>query len=185
MTDPNESPRGAGDQLAGAAARPCDDRKACPPCPWRMSNRGRAHPDGWFDPDNLARLWQGVRDGEPMGCHPTQADNHVSEEAQAAGYRPAPAGAKTLECVGAVVAAQRELQIMYDEYGGDWQAYHRARPNGLTKVGAAEVTARLLLGGSPFAAAMPRPDLNHADLEGVPGNDWPDRYRKGPGDVDG
>lgn len=178
MTDRTTDSSSAGEQLAGAAARPCDDRGACPPCPWRTSNRGKEHPDGWFDPENLERLWKGIRDGEPMSCHLTDPNNVVTEAAQAAGYRPAPAGAKTLECIGAIVAAQRELQIIETDYAGDWKAYHRDRPNGLTKMGAAEIAWRLIAGGSPLAKRMPRPDLNHPDLEGVPGNEWPDRYRK-------
>jgi len=170
--------RGAGDQTAGAAARPCDDRKACPPCPWRLSNRGKPHPDDWYAPENLERLWQGVRDGEPMSCHPTDPSNPVTPEAQAAGYRPAPAGAKRLECIGAVVAAQRELQILDTIFEGDYRAYRRARPAGLTKVGAGEIVSRLMFGHTPLAVSMPRPDLNHPDLGGVDGLDWPDQFRK-------
>lgn len=161
------------------AASPCDQRGMCPPCPWRLSNADREHPDDWYAPDNLARLWDGVRDGEPMSCHPTDPNNPVSDDAQEIGYRPAPAGARPLECIGSVIAVHRELTILQDDYAGDWHAYRRARPRGLTKVGTAEIAWRLIAGATPLARAMPKPDLNEPDagLEAF-GLDWPDRYRK-------
>ncbi len=140
------------------------DADPCVTCPWRTANQGKRHPDGWYTKTNRARLWSGLRNGQGMSCHPTDPDNIVSEKAQAAGYRPAPPGTTTLECRGGAVLQQREVHLLQEEYGGDFRAYHKARPSGLTKYGLAMMVRRLLFPGVPFFGGPPtsRPNLNTA-----------------------
>lgn len=139
----------------------------CVHCPWRLSNQGKPHPDGWYTRGNLARLWKGLRAGEGMSCHPTDPDNHVSDAARAAGYRPAPPGTVRQECRGAVILQQREMHLLCDENGHDnnVKAYRAARPDGLTRQGIQAIAARLIFGGVPILGGpkMPRPNLNHPD----------------------
>lgn len=56
----------------------------CAQCPWRTSNQGKRHPDGWYTKANLRRLWAGLRRGERMTCHPTDPANPVSDKADQA-----------------------------------------------------------------------------------------------------
>lgn len=137
------------------------DADPCGACPWRTANHARRHPDGWFTARNRDRLWVGLRRGEAMSCHTTDPDNPVSDKAQAAGYRPAPAGSQVLECRGGVILQQRELHLMINRYG-DVAAYRKARPRGLTRDGLRRLLARLAFGGMPFLGTprMGRPDLN-------------------------
>ena len=134
----------------------------CVACPWRDANRGKRHPDGWYTQANLARLWRGLRNGEPMSCHPTDPNNEVSPAAQAAGYRPAPPGTQLLECRGAIILQQRELWHLQETHDGDLKAYRAANPRGLTRDGVRALVARMVFGGTPFALKMARPDLNAA-----------------------
>ncbi len=149
------------------------DADPCAACPWRTSNAGKPHPDGWYRRANLARLWRLLREGEPMSCHPTDPDNPVSEEAQAAGYRPAPPGSTRLECRGAVILVQREFHLLINRFGNDVAAYRSARPRALTKRGIGNIAVRLVLGGVPLVGGpkMARPDLN-ADVGYEPFLPW-------------
>lgn len=150
------------------------DADPCGACPWRRSNAGKRHPDGWYRRANLARLWQLLRHGDAMSCHPTDPDNPVSEEAIAAGYRPAPPDSRRLECRGALVLVQREMHLLVNRYDNDVRAYRADRPRGLSKHGIARVAARLMFGGVPFLGAggkMARPDLN-ADVGYDPFLPW-------------
>jgi hypothetical protein len=146
------------------SALPRPDAAACLPCPWRQSNRGKRHPDGWYTKANLRRLWAGLRRGEAMSCHPTDPGNPVSERAAAAGYRPAPAQAAVRECVGAQVLVQREMHLA--QHSSSLRAYRAARPGGLTKAGIAQTATRLIFGGTALSAAPrpPRPNLNDPDI---------------------
>lgn len=138
------------------------DADPCAPCPWRTANHGKPHPDDWYDRRNLDRLWSGVRTGQPMSCHPTDPTNPLSPQAQAAGYRPPTPGTAVAECRGAQIMVQRELHLLGERYRGDWSAYRRDRPRGVTPAGARTVAQRLLFGGAPLIGGMPmgRPDLN-------------------------
>lgn len=159
------------EQAAGGETLPA----ACRACPWRTSNHGKKHPDGWFTQANRRRLWSGLRRGEMMSCHPTDPDNPVSDKAAAAGYKPAPAGAETRECVGATVLVQREAQIWSDQAGGDIRRYRVLRPLGLLRDGITQVMLRIAFGDVPFIGGrkMLTPDLNHDDISaGFPGLDW-------------
>lgn len=149
-----------------AAASPCVH------CPWRPSNQGKRHPDGWYTKANLASLWARLRRGDQMSCHPTDPGNPVSERAQAAGYRSAPAGSKVRECTGALIVAQREFMILQDGMGADLRRYRRERPKGLTRDGILAMIDRFMFGGTAFGGiTMTRPDLGQDDV-GVPWLEW-------------
>lgn len=141
---------------------------ACKDCPWRLSNQGKRHPDGWYTKRNLTRLWALLRTGETMSCHPTDPGNPVSEAAQAAGYRPAPSYSKPRECTGALVLVQREVMVMQDH--GSVAEYRRARPRGLRTSAFGWIVERLIFGGV-VAPAMAKPDLNDPDV-GAPWLPW-------------
>lgn len=144
----------------------------CVHCPWRPSNQGKRHPDGWYTKANLQRLWAQLRRGERMSCHPTDPGNPVSERAQAAGYRPAPVHSRVRECTGALVIQQREFMLLQDGCGADLARYRRERPKGLTRDGILQLLERAVFGGSPLGGTtMTRPDLSQPDV-GVPWLDW-------------
>jgi len=128
----------------------------CAACPWRTTNHGRRHPDGWYTKRNLRRLWAGLRRGERMTCHPTDPDNPVPEGAA----RPAP-GHATRECTGSLVLVQREAQRINDTLvgGGGWRDYQQANPLGLTRGGAAVVITNVVR-PMPGTLPMAKPDLN-------------------------
>jgi hypothetical protein len=146
------------------------DADPCAQCPWRTANHGKRHPDGWYTQTNRFRLWSRLRRGEPMSCHPTDPGNPLSERARNAGYKPAPAGTKPLECRGALILVQRELHLFVDKYGMQMSAYRAGRSIGLTRAGIQAIAMRLTFGGMPLVgpAKMARPDLNapvgHPDL---------------------
>lgn len=148
-----------------AAPRPCSA------CPWRTSNHGKPHPDGWYTARNRERLWGGLRRGVSMTCHPTDPDNPVP-----ASQAPVSPSATTHECTGGHVLQQRELhyldRILRD--GGTWADYRRAHPRGLTREGAAELVSRLAFGGLPLVggAPMSRPNLNEPDVSHPPLDTW-------------
>lgn len=139
---------------------------ACQACPWRLENQGKPHPDGWYRPANLRRLWQGMRRGADMSCHPTDPTNPVSVDAQAVGYRPAPGHSKVRECVGAHVVKQREFMRWHDDYGGNISAYRKAHPNGLMRTGLLALAERYVFGGVPMIGGrpLPKPNLNDPDI---------------------
>lgn len=140
--------------LDATAADPCGT------CPWRNENHGKRHPDGWYTRRNQDRLWGGLRRGDAMSCHPTDPGNEVSPAAQAAGYKPAPEGAKVIECRGGMILQQREMHLLQEDHDNDLSAYRRARPFGLTRDGVRELVLRLLLGGVPFVGGRKMPLLN-------------------------
>lgn len=149
------------------------DPAACRACPWRLSNQGKPHPDGWYTKKNLMRLWAGLRRGERMSCHPTDPENPVSEQAQARGYRPAPDHADTRECMGSLVLTQREVMLLDREHGADPRRDRRARTRGLTRDGIASLIERVMFGGSVLGGQpMPRPNLNDPDIGYAPLGDW-------------
>lgn len=78
--------------------------KPCAHCPWRLSNAGRENQHGFYSPGNLRRLWNGLRKGNRMTCHPT--DPRMSDFA---GYEGTADREVTHECAGAAIMAQREL----------------------------------------------------------------------------
>jgi hypothetical protein len=135
-----------------------DATKPCKACPWRVANQGKRTPDGWYAKSNLRRLWAKLRRGDAMTCHPTDADNPLSEAQIAAGFKPAKEG-MTRECAGAILLQQREVMVFQDycmreeegelEKGSALRAYRRDRPGGLTREGLGEMVSRVLFGGIP------------------------------------
>lgn len=157
-----------------------DTRTApCVHCPFRLSNQGTRHPDGWYTKANLGRLWAKLRRGDDMSCHPTDPSNPVSERAQAAGYKPAPAGSEVMECIGAHIVRQREFVLLTDEYDADIRRYRAARPFGLTRDGIAALVARAMFGGIPMISGrkMPLPNLNEPDVGHTPLGEWKPRVQ--------
>lgn len=151
--------------MTGRRVHPAAPR-ACAACPWRRSNQGKRHPDGWFSKKNLRRLWARLRRGESMTCHPTDPNNPVPP-----GFTPAPAGAKTAECTGALILQQREVMnfqavIAEDPNRRDaLREYRRRHPAGMSREGLAEVVSRAVFAGTPFAGGvMTRPDLSDPDV---------------------
>ena len=94
-------------------------------------------------------MWSGIRRGEDMSCHPTDPSNPVSERAQEKGYRAAPEHAQVRECAGAVILAQREMQVASDLADAQPDAdlgalYAQHRPGGMTREGLLSWFARLV-----------------------------------------
>ncbi len=92
----------------------------CAACPWRTTNHGRRHPDGWYTKANLKRLWAGLRTGEATGmtCHPTDPVNPAPTGRPLA---KAPDGADFYECAGAHAIRQVEIRLLeecdsFEEY---------------------------------------------------------------------
>lgn len=90
----------AGGKVAGALPHPCAQ------CPWRLSNQGTEHPHGFYDADNIKRLWDGLRTGEApgMSCHPTD-----SRMAEFSGYEGTAEREVMHECAGSLVMLAREF----------------------------------------------------------------------------
>lgn len=80
--------------------------RACSACPWRLSNQGTPHPHGFYDRENIKRLWAGIRTGEAPGmtCHPT--DPRMSEFE---GYERTAEADTTYECMGSWTIVAREV----------------------------------------------------------------------------
>lgn len=157
--------------VRAATESPCRD------CPWRTENHGKRHPDGWYTRANARSLWAKLRRGDGMTCHPTDPSNPVSDAAQAAGYRPAPAGSQVRRCAGAVILQQREVMVLQGvlEAGGDLREYRRRRPGGMTTEGLWAVAAGAAFENVPLLGGVPmgRPNLN--EPVSVPGTalPWP------------
>lgn len=135
----------------------------CAACPWRTSNHGRPHPDGWYTKMNRDRLWKLLRAGQSMTCHPTDPDNPVPE-----GHACVPNGAQTLTCAGALVLQQRELmrfQAVTTKVdagllrGRSFTLYRKLHPFGLTLDGLRTLVEAALFGGIFGGVKMSRPDL--------------------------
>jgi hypothetical protein len=149
-------PTTTGTPSDGAGRAAAASQTPCAACPWRTTNHGRPHPDGWYTATNRRRLWNRLRRGEAMSCHPTDPRNPVP-----AGHRPAPAHAVTRECTGALILQQRELLYFQDECGADLRAYRRRHPMGLLRDGLLTLVERALFSGTSIGGVtMTRPDLN-------------------------
>lgn len=131
--------------------------RACSDCPWRKSNQGRRHPDGWFSQKNLQRLWAGLRSGAAPGmtCHPT----HPKVEAPDGSVNFLEHGEKTQECYGALLLVQRELRLIEKldpkHKPHTFKAYRRLRPRGLTTRGFMLWLERVVFAGRLGTPAMP------------------------------
>lgn len=131
--------------MKAVAPNPCSD------CPWRTSNHGRRHADGWFTKRNRERLWAGIRRGEHMSCHPS--DPMMTSGREDDDVRP---------CAGAFVLVMREFHAFQHDHTGDAAAYVRAHPRGLTKVGLFRWVERIFFGVGLLPGG-PRPYPNRFD----------------------
>lgn len=152
---------------------PASESGPCAQCPWRISNQGKRHPDGWYTKKNLRRLWVGLRRGEQMTCHPTDPTNPIPD-----GARSVPEGTTTKLCAGAEVLVQREAQRCNDlmgaaiDAGGEgnlFKVYKDVHPKGLTKEGAYMVMMQIAGAIWPgeirrAAVNLYQPDVGHPDL---------------------
>lgn len=147
-------------QIIRACAQPCSA------CPWRTENQGKPNAHGFYTKGNLRRLWNGLKRGERMTCHPTDP-----EMAEFEGYEKTADRERTHECAGAQTLVQRELayfgQAAKDveagrEDGPAFSLYKRRRgPAAMTRAGLAEHVSAALFGGTPFALEVRR--VNIAD----------------------
>ncbi len=151
--------------VESASEHPCKD------CPWRLANQGKAHPGRWYAPANLKRLWNGLRRGRDMTCHPT--DDRMNEFP----WRPVPDGATPHECAGALILKQREFmkfqRLCLAHPKSNLRDYRKANPAGLTRDALADVAARHLFGGVPIVGGLPMAKVNLNDAEiGYPPLPW-------------
>lgn len=146
--------------MAAACAQPCSA------CPWRTENQGTPHPHGFYSKANLRRLWNGLKRGERMTCHPTDP-----AMAEFEGYEKTAERERTHECAGAQTLIQRELayfgQAAKDVDAGRapgpaFNLYKMRRGRAaMTRAGLAEHVSAALFGGTPFALEVRK--VNIAD----------------------
>jgi hypothetical protein len=137
--------------------------RACAQCPWRKSNQGKSHPDGWYTKKNLQRLWAGMRTGEAPGmtCHPTDPNNPTPK-----GWKDVPKEAETKECAGALLLVTRELKLLEKDVDG----YRKMKRKGLNKFGLhfwAMVRCHFAgtpVGGPPIPVIDEDPDIYYEPL---------------------
>lgn len=126
----------------------------CPECPWRKSNRGQAHPLGWYKVNNLHRLWNGIRTATAPGmtCHMT--DPNVERPV---GEHELHEDTEVQECAGAIILIARENEAL-SEAGGDPKIYRQGRLKPLTKDGLQHwMMGRIAFGGTMFGTGDPLP----------------------------
>lgn len=143
--------------------------KACAECPWRIANQGKKpDPHKFYTKGNLARLWNRLRQGDRMSCHPT--DPRMAEWS---GYEDQGDRTTANECTGSLVVVQREFmrfQMLATELrdAGDPVNPIRAYRNGrarltLTRQGIIEIINRGLI-VLPGEVPMARPDLGDTEV---------------------
>lgn len=147
----------------------------CGACPWRTSNQGRQHPNGWYTKRNLSRLWGGMRRGEAMTCHPTDPSNPMPD-----GWREVPADAVTRECAGYQTMILREwsiierITLLPGNMTHVLQLYRRLRPRGLTEIGVAALIERTMYAGTPLSHHWHKLTSQDLDAEvSYPDLPWP------------
>lgn len=113
-----------------------------------------------------------MRRGEKMTCHPTDPRMSDVVDEGYSDFRPAPEGAETRECAGALIVAQREMMVLQQEFASDVRLYRRGRPKGLTREGILSVVSRAMFGGTILGGLpMAKPNLNEPDV-GHPALPW-------------
>jgi len=141
----------------------------CAQCPWRLSNQGKPHQNGFYTKKNLKRLWNQIRGGGgAQSCHLTDPrhPDHI-----AAGC---PKNAAVQECPGSVILIMRELERMADKKGvvsdASLERYLKTRRLGLKRLGILYwVVQRIQLAGVPIVGGAKLPDVDVADREiGLP-----------------
>lgn len=140
--------------------------RACADCPWRLANQGKRHPHGFYSKANLRRLWNGMRRGAQMSCHPTD-----SRMAEFEGYEQTALRENVHECAGYLILVQRELAKFghiceeRDKLGlkDGFRAYRREHPMGLLRDGLAKhgFNMAMVWPGNPAARLM---DISDPDV---------------------
>lgn len=151
------------------APHPCDA------CPWRESHHGddpATDPHGFYKPENLAELWNWLRGGERMTCHPTDP-----RMADYEGYEHTADVRHTLECTGSMILLQREVHYFQEickrlsgepGKGTALAIYKKEHPGGLTRNGMIANVERLMVSMPGYIA----PDLNEPDIGYQPLGEW-------------
>jgi hypothetical protein len=119
---------------------------ACNQCPWRVTNHGKRNLHGFYTKKNLTRMWNGLRTGHSMSCHPTDPSRRDHQ---------AQPDSIARECSGAVILIQREIAAMADPYccitDESSANYLRQRRMGLTRSGIFYwLIQRYVFGGKVF-----------------------------------
>jgi hypothetical protein len=161
MANTDSAPRTTRRAIVTAAPRPCAQ------CPWRTRNQTCRDRHGFYSLENLRRLWDGLRDGERMACHPTDP-----EMAEFAGYEKTATRERTRECAGALVLIQRELHRVQaatrtSRRGGALARYAKAvGERAMTREGIAAHAFALLAGRTPLCGGVEvrQVDLNEPDI---------------------
>lgn len=146
---------------------PCLPR-ACSHCPWRIGNQGKRTTDGFYSKANLQRLWNGMKQGEQMSCHPT--DPRMNEFESAPRVRD---DATTHVCAGATILLQREYMRFQELMQADGEmGYRRYRGLGgprLTRDALFQVAMRASVRVSNLIiSASGKPDLEDLDVQYPP-----------------
>lgn len=141
--------------------------KACAQCPWRLTNQGKPHPDGFYLLSNLRRLLTGLRNGESNSCHLTDPSHpdHVKAGARV--------DSKALECAGAIVLVRRELAELANPSreitAESAKHYEEQRRGGFTRRGIVKWTVeRIAFAGVPFLGGRPIPEVEDDAAIGLP-----------------
>lgn len=125
----------------------------CNTCPWKKSNHGKEHPNGWYHKDNLKDLWNGIRNGEPMICHSTDA-----KQKEYGGTKDIAPGNER-HCIGALILVQRHLNAITEctekGYGG-LSEYHFVTRKPITRKGITAWAERI---NFPYPGEIPLPTL--------------------------
>lgn len=111
--------------------------RMCMECPWRVTNRDRVQPDGWYDDSVRQDYWRSLQAGSPLvTCHMTEPLYEPSAAAIEAGYRTTPENAAHRECTGALLLLLREANQV--EAAGSYEAYKTARGDAALPAGVLE-----------------------------------------------
>lgn len=141
--------------------------KACASCPWRLANQGsKPDPHGFYTKANLKRLWDGLRNGARMSCHPTDP-----RMAEFSGYEALADREVAHECAGSLVLTQREVMRFQDLAHANPDSdrvlamYRKRHPNGMTREGLVAIVERHVFGGTPLGGVkMSKPDLGDPEV---------------------
>lgn len=118
-------------------------KQACNECPFRKSNQDKPHAAGWFDPENVTRLWRSIAHGSSLGCHKFDSPDWTGFDELAAleGYKTPVNIDGRKECAGTTGLIWREIKASADF--NTYEEYHAARPYGLQRGAWAVVSQRL------------------------------------------
>lgn len=130
-------------------------KQSCNECPFRKDNQGKPQSAGWFEPENVTRLWRAIAHGSTLGCHKFDSPEITGfdELAKLDGYKTPVNINGRKECAGTTGLIWREIEAAenYDTY----EEYHAARPYGLQRGAWAVVYQRL--NGEELKLTQPAP----------------------------